>query len=170
MDQTSSSNIPDNGNWREGPNRPENPCFACGPTNPIGLHLKFLVSDDAIRTTFVPRAEHQGYPGHMHGGLTATLLDDVMANYLYLRGLAVVTARMELKFKAPVPIGRPVTVTARLESERGGRLYEMAAQVEDEAGRILAEGRATFMRLTPARIGVDHLPNMFETNPAKPEE
>ena len=148
--------------WRVAPNRPDNPCFACGPANPIGLHLQFLVSADTVRTTFVPRVEHQGYPGHMHGGLISTILDDVMANFLYLRGLPVVTARMEVKFKAPVGVGRPVTASARLSEERGGRLFEMASLLEDENGKVLAEGRATFMRVPGSKVGVDHLPNMFE--------
>lgn len=154
--QSQESQVPEEQTkgWREAPNRAENPCFACGPLNPIGLHLRFLVSSDAIRTTFVPRPEHQGYPGHMHGGLISTILDDAMANFLYLRGLPVVTARMEVRFKAPVTVGRPITATARLASERGGRVYEMEAQLQDEAGKVLAEGRATFMRVPVSQIGV----------------
>jgi acyl-coenzyme A thioesterase PaaI-like protein len=51
-------------------------CFVCGVDNPIGLHLSFY-TDDEGRTVarFRPKPEHQGYPGHLHGGLISTLLD-----------------------------------------------------------------------------------------------
>jgi acyl-coenzyme A thioesterase PaaI-like protein len=51
-------------------------CFVCGIDNPIGLHLAFYTDDQGrCIARFRPRPEHQGYPGHLHGGITSTLLD-----------------------------------------------------------------------------------------------
>ena len=51
-------------------------CFACGKDNPSGLHMRFEIDDDKCTAYFTPRREHQSYPGRMHGGLVAVLLDE----------------------------------------------------------------------------------------------
>ena len=53
-------------------------CFGCSERNPIGLHLSFTMADGEVRAPFTPQAEHQGWPGFMHGGLVATMLDEAM--------------------------------------------------------------------------------------------
>jgi acyl-coenzyme A thioesterase PaaI-like protein len=51
-------------------------CFVCGIDNPIGLHLKFYTDEESrCVARFRPKPEHQGYPGHLHGGIISTLLD-----------------------------------------------------------------------------------------------
>jgi acyl-coenzyme A thioesterase PaaI-like protein len=52
-------------------------CFVCGVDNPIGLHLSFYTDDEGQTVArFRPGPEHQGYPGHLHGGIISTLLDE----------------------------------------------------------------------------------------------
>ena len=60
-------------------------CFACGKDNPSGLHMRFEIDDDKCTAYFTPRREHQSYPGRMHGGLVAVLLDEVTGNYLFAK-------------------------------------------------------------------------------------
>ena len=74
--------------------RPAHECFVCGPDNPIGLHLVFRLEDDACVSEFTPGPNHVGYPGVVHGGMIYSALDDVMANWLYLRGARAYTAKM----------------------------------------------------------------------------
>jgi acyl-coenzyme A thioesterase PaaI-like protein len=51
-------------------------CFVCGIENPIGLNLHFYTDEEGrCIARFRPKSEHQGYPGHLHGGLISTLLD-----------------------------------------------------------------------------------------------
>jgi acyl-coenzyme A thioesterase PaaI-like protein len=51
-------------------------CFVCGIENPIGLHLSFYTDDEGCCIArFQPKPEHQGSPGHLHGGIISTLLD-----------------------------------------------------------------------------------------------
>ena len=73
--------------------RPAHECFVCGPDNPIGLHLVFRLEDGACVSEFTPGPNHVGYPGVVHGGMIYSALDDVMANWLYLRGARAYTAR-----------------------------------------------------------------------------
>jgi putative nucleotidyltransferase with HDIG domain len=145
--------------------RQESHCFGCGPANPIGLKLAFCMEGDSLLARFTPGENHEGYPGVMHGGLISTLLDEVMANLLFLRGTPIVTAKLEVKFRAPVPIGHPVTAIARPAGATarpsaaatvghsratGGavapRVFEVVSELRDESGRLLAEGRGVFIR------------------------
>lgn len=117
-------------------------CFACGPHNPIGLKLTFFEEDNTYITTFIPGPEHQGYDGIMHGGLISTLLDEVMARYLYAKGLSAVTAKLEVRFRHPTPIGQELTVSGWITGQRG-KMYELAGKITLPDGTVTAEGKAT---------------------------
>src|SRR5579864_3726600 len=53
-------------------------CFVCGQRNPFGLHLVFRVEGDSVVADFQPREEHQGFPGVIHGGIVAAVLDEAL--------------------------------------------------------------------------------------------
>ena len=72
-----------------------NRCFVCGPSNPIGLHLEFRIEDDICRSEFTPGRNHCGYDDVTHGGIVFSILDDVMANWLFLKGLKAYTAKCD---------------------------------------------------------------------------
>lgn len=116
-------------------------CFACGKNNPIGLKLNFREEADRYVANFVAGPEHQGYNGIMHGGLVSTLLDEIMARYAYAQGLSGVTAKLEVKFRRPTPIGQELTATGRVVSRRG-KVFDMAATLALADGTVTAEGKA----------------------------
>ncbi|EIW26249.1 PaaI family thioesterase [Pelosinus fermentans] len=117
-------------------------CFACGKDNPIGLKLEFVEEEDTYRTTFTAKPEHQGYDGIMHGGLVSTLLDEVMARYINMKGYNAVTARLEVRFRQPTPLGQQLTARAKIISQRG-KLYEIKSELSLPDGTVTAEGKAT---------------------------
>lgn len=119
-------------------------CFACGKDNPIGLKLKFSESDGKYVAHFTGGPQHQGYDGIVHGGIVSTLLDEIMARYPYTKGLNSVTARLEVRYRKPTPIGQELTITGWVVSQRG-KLYEMAGTVALPDGTVTAEGKATVM-------------------------
>ena len=121
-------------------------CFACGPDNPIGLHLVFHFTDDnELQTVFIPREEHQSFTGMLHGGLMALLLDEVMGKLLTLKNMRAFTARMETRFRKQARIGEPLTLTGRIVSDRG-RMIEMGAEAKNSEGEKVAEATARFMK------------------------
>jgi len=120
-------------------------CFACGPKNPIGLKLDFELNDDVVEIKFTPQEVHQGFTGIMHGGLISTLLDEVMANVLYLQEIKAVTAKMEVKFRKPIKIGRELTITGWIERKKR-RTIDTAAKIINQDGEKVAEAEAVFMR------------------------
>ncbi len=124
----------------------DNFCFGCSPDNPIGLHLECFAQEDGTWAAyFIPTRYHESYNGIMHGGLVATILDELIANHLDKgRGLRAVTGRLEVRFRHPVPIGAKIKCVSRIIREKG-RLFQMEAHTELPDGRIAVEARADMM-------------------------
>ena len=120
-------------------------CFVCGPDNPIGLKLRFTVEGGRCRGEFTSRAEHAGFDGVTHGGIVFSVLDDAMANWFFLQGARGFTAKAEIRYRAPMPVG----ATAVIECEvvkRKGRLLQLEARARDmQSGTLFAESSASFM-------------------------
>jgi len=119
-------------------------CFVCGELNPAGLKLKFTQEGEKVCTTFLPPEIYQGYPGILHGGITSTILDEVMSHVLHSQGLAGLTARLEIRFRQSIPIGQPVTFEARL-IKRKGPLADLEGRALLAGGEIAAEATGRFM-------------------------
>ena len=117
-------------------------CFVCGRDNPIGLKLTFHEEDNKYVSQFTAGSEHQGYDGIVHGGIVSTLLDEIMARYIYAKGLHAVTARLEVRYRHPTPIGQPLTLVGWIVRERG-KLYELAGEIRLADGTVTADGKAT---------------------------
>jgi acyl-coenzyme A thioesterase PaaI-like protein len=120
-------------------------CFACGRNNPIGLKLQFTYDEDSAEAAFTPERVYQGYPGIMHGGLVATLLDEAMAHAaIHAHGLAV-TGELSVRMRGNgAPIGRPLRLLGWVTFRRG-RLVKTAAELRGEEGELLAEAEGKFM-------------------------
>lgn len=123
-------------------------CFCCGPNNPIGLKLKFEdFPDGRTLTVWRPRKEHEGFKGIVHGGLVATVLDEVMIRMLYHRGIAAVTGTLETKLVKPLRAGREYRFEARMVRDRGRALLTAAEAFDAESGERVAWGKATCVRV-----------------------
>ena len=129
---------------------PRRRCFGCGDANAEGLHIDFRVEGKSAVGRFVARRVHQGYPGVAHGGIAAAVLDEAMGWAMYAAGAWAMTARMEIKYRRPLPLGQGLTVRAEVSRDRG-RWLEAAASLHAADGRLLAEAKAVFMRLPPER-------------------
>lgn len=129
-------------------------CFACGRENPVGLKLTFRQEGEAYVTTFTPPRHFQGYQGIVHGGIVATLLDEVMARLVWLVLAApAATARLEVRYRRPAPVGVPIEVRGWITEQRGERVFTTAAEARLADGTLLAEATALVMRV-PAGRGV----------------
>jgi len=125
-----------------------NHCFVCGPSNPIGLGIEFRIEGDLCVAEFTPRSEHMGYNNVTHGGIVFSMLDDVMANWLWLRGRQCFTGRADIRYRAELPIGTPILLEGRCLKSKA-RLSQMQGRVMGaEDGFVFAEATGAFM--TPA--------------------
>jgi uncharacterized protein (TIGR00369 family) len=122
-------------------------CFACGRSNPIGLGLQFKrTTGGKVFARFSPTEYHQGWDGIVHGGLLATLMDEAMAHSITMNGDSAVTAKMEIRYKQPVPVGQTLEVIGWIVSDKG-RLVETKAFVILSDGKVAAEAMGTFMKI-----------------------
>jgi uncharacterized protein (TIGR00369 family) len=119
-------------------------CLFCGSQNPIGFKLTFHAREDgSVHAVFPCGHPLQSYPGTLHGGVVAALLDSAMTNCLFARGVVAVTADLAVRFLCPVKLDQPVEVSAAVTRVRGP-LYYLQAQLMQ--GRTLAaRAQATFM-------------------------
>ncbi len=122
-------------------------CFVCGPENPVGLRLTFRLEDGACVSEFTPDENHVGYPGVVHGGMIYSAMDDVMANWLYLRGARAYTARCEIRYHEPIAVGQALRLVGR-QTNRNRKVAKMeatAARATD--GKVVATAAAVFVIL-----------------------
>ncbi len=122
-----------------------NHCFVCGPGNPIGLGVTFSLDGDVCRGEFCPQPQHMGYDQVTHGGIVFSLLDDVMANWIWLQGEQCFTGRADIRYRDQLPIGTRVRLEGRC-LKRKGRLAQMEGKVIRIADDVVvAEATASFM-------------------------
>ena len=120
-------------------------CFACGPENPIGLHIEFRIVDGLCRGRFTPGEYHVGFNDTVHGGIIFSALDDVMANLLYLQGIKAYTAKCEIRYRQALRVGQTIDLTARVEHQRK-RLVTLTSEARlIENGECIADATAAFM-------------------------
>jgi uncharacterized protein (TIGR00369 family) len=130
-------------------------CFACGPDNPIGMHLHFEdLGKDGVRAQTVLGSQFQGWRGIAHGGIAISLLDEAMAHAAGYAGHRGVTASMNVRFRKPVPLGKPLTVTGRISWQRSKALG-VEADVFDESGTLLLHGDGHFISRGSVHDAVD---------------
>jgi len=122
-------------------------CFCCGTMNPIGLKLEFApTAEGRLRTIWRPRKEHQGFKDIVHGGLVATVLDEVMIRMLHHGGISAVTGTLETKLMKPLRWGRDYRFEAWLLRDRGRAVLTEAEAFDAETGERVAWGKATCVR------------------------
>src|SRR5437899_3431632 len=113
----------------------KNYCFVCGQDNPDGMRLKFVLDEE--RRTFVCRfrlsKRYTGPPGHCHGGIIATILDDAMSKLNRMFDAPAATAKLTVEYLRPVPLNRALEVRSRSLGKRGRRLTHLA-EIRDEKG------------------------------------
>lgn len=119
-------------------------CFVCGPANPIGLKIAFRLDGGVCRAEFTPQSVHQGYDGVTHGGIVFSVLDDVMANWLFLQGIRAYSAKSEIRYRDPLPVGTPLLLEGRLKKKKGRFVVLEGKAIRAEDGRAVAEAESTF--------------------------
>jgi uncharacterized protein (TIGR00369 family) len=132
---------------------PANKCFGCGGANEHGMQLAFEQDDAArrIRGVFRIAPEYQGGPGFVHGGIVATLLDEVMAKVSRFKSDYAVTGELNVEYLKPVPVGEELTVEG-WEVERAGRIRRRQGEIRNAAGVLLARGSAKFVEVDPEKF------------------
>jgi acyl-coenzyme A thioesterase PaaI-like protein len=120
-------------------------CFACGSLNAEGLRLAIHVGRGRSWTELRLPSRFAGWEGIAHGGILATILDEVMAWALVGEDSWGLTARMALEFKAPVAVDQAVRAEGWITRSRR-RIVETSASLTDAtSGSVLATATGTYV-------------------------
>ena len=129
-------------------------CFVCGLENPAGLKAAFYeLENGELAGVFRPGSQHQSYPGRLHGGLAATILDETMGRVINVgeKGVWGVTVDLQVRFRKPVPLEEEIRVVGRIV-RKGGRSYEAEGRILLADGSTAVEGSGRYMILPADRI------------------
>jgi len=128
--------------------QPKNTCFGCGKDNPDGMHLAFHYDEDGKHAycDFTLDAKYQGPPGHAHGGIIATILDEAMGKVNKLRNVVALTKKMDVEYMKPVPLHAKLR-TVGWEKTVDGRKHRNIAEIRDGNGEVLARSEGLFIAI-----------------------
>src|SRR5271163_2571845 len=131
----------------------KNNCFVCGQSNPQGMRLKFVL--DEQRHTFVCRFRlsnrYTRPPGHCHGGIIASILDDAMGKVNKLHHVVALTREMTVEYLKPVPLHKPLRVEGR-EVTVQGREHINMAEIFNDKNEVLARSQGIFIAIDPEKM------------------
>ena len=141
----------------ENPMRKKQPtsdyCFICGRKNPVGLKMHFYTTaSDEVTADYTIPDHYQGYPGIVHGGIVASILDETAGRSVMADGddRFFVTVTMNITYRNPVPTETPVKILGRLKSKRGRRAM-VSGEIRSLEGQVLAEAEA-LLYLIPEKV------------------
>ena len=127
-------------------------CFVCGEENPRGMHARSYVNGDRIELPFIAPFEFAGWRTVVHGGLVATVLDEVMTWAAIVGSRKpCFSAEFSVRLLRPLSPGTACTAVGRLKESRK-RLFLTEAFLEDEAGRCYARAEGRYMTVPPERL------------------
>lgn len=130
-------------------------CLVCGIDNAFGLKASFYETESReLVAVFKPLNEHQSYPHVMHGGISATILDETIGRAIMMttdKNTFGVTVELNLRYKKPVPLGIELKVVSRITSDRG-RIFSGTGELYLPDGEVAVEAEGKYMKRSLAQI------------------
>ena len=130
-------------------------CFVCGKENGFGLQSRFYELDDGqLLALFTPADEHQSYPGRLHGGVSAAILDETIGRAIMIRhnhDVWGVTVDFSMKFRKPVPLDSEIRVVGRIVSENR-RSFEGEGEILLADGTVAVTGKGKYLKMDINKI------------------
>jgi acyl-coenzyme A thioesterase PaaI-like protein len=136
-------------------------CFICGLENPVGLHLHiYETGPGIIESTYTAPEHFQGYPGVLHGGIVAALLDEISGRAHMgsdpLKPRFMFTGKLDVKYRKNVPIGERLKIVGKAGRVRS-KIAESWAGIYDESGELLAEADALHVDVPEEQFDLSRL-------------
>src|SRR6266508_6387597 len=127
-------------------------CFICGLENPIGLHLHIYETEPGIvESTYFAPEHFQGYPGVLHGGIVAAILDEVSGRAHMgsdpMNPRFMFTAKLEVKYRKNVPVGKQLKIIGKAGKSRAKSAEAWAGIYDGETNELLAEGSTLLINI-----------------------
>ena len=138
-------------------------CFVCGLRNSSGLKASFYETENGeLIATFIPRPEHQSYPGRLHGGIASTILDETIGRSVMVgkeKEIWALTVELNLTYKKPIPLGVELKVVARV-TEENSRFFHGTGEILLPGGETAVTARGKYLKAPLQKIsGADAVVN-----------
>ncbi|MCA9151297.1 MAG: PaaI family thioesterase [Planctomycetales bacterium] len=125
-------------------------CLVCGLENIAGLRASFYeLEDEQLGAVFTPQDNHQGYPGRLHGGIAAALLDETIGRAIRMRHgdeLWGVTIELTTRYRKPVPLNEPIRAVSRINKETR-RHFEGTGEILLADGTVAVEAHGRYFKM-----------------------
>jgi acyl-coenzyme A thioesterase PaaI-like protein len=120
--------------------------------NPVGLHLHlYETSAGVVESTYVAPDHFQGYPGVLHGGIVGAILDELAGRSQMgsdpLSPRFMFTARLEIKYRKNVPIGKPLRLVGKAGKSRGKSAEAWSGIYDRDTDELLAEANVLLINV-----------------------
>ena len=136
-------------------------CFICGLENPIGLHLHIYETEPGVvESKYIAPDHFQGYPGVLHGGIVAAILDEIsgrahMGNAENPRFMF--TGKLEVKYRKNVPVGKLLKIIGKAGKIRSKMAESWAGIYDSETDELLAEANALHINVPDDQFDLSKL-------------
>ena len=122
-------------------------CFACGPLNPIGLHMEVSFRDNKASSRLTLKQEFQGWSDIVHGGVVATILDEIMAHaVMHYVGQAVTTS-LQITYRAALHVGEEFQAVGYVVEQKSRAAVAEAEIRLTNSKKVIAKGKSKFILL-----------------------
>jgi acyl-coenzyme A thioesterase PaaI-like protein len=119
-------------------------CFGCSPSNVAGMRLRFRREGMRVCSRYSIPDRFHGAPGVAHGGIVATILDEIScAAAVFVADRFVVTGELVVRYSRPVPTETPLEIDAEIVGQSHARYAEIAANVR-QGDMLLARSVGKF--------------------------
>jgi len=137
-------------------------CLICGEDNKLGLQAKFYETEERELIGIFQAGEvHQSYPGRVHGGISAAILDELIGRSAMIEepDMWGVTIEFSAKYRKPVPYDVPIIARGRL-TRNTSRVFEGTGEIILEDGTVAVEGKARYLKLPLEKINLSDNPDV----------
>lgn len=129
-------------------------CFVCGADNEHGLKARFYENDNGELEAYItPGDEFQGYPGRLHGGIAATILDEAISRAIFIldENTWGVTTDLSIKYRKPLPLNGELKIVCRITRDTR-LLYEGTGEIYTPDGKVAVSAKAQYMKVPMDKI------------------
>ena len=128
-------------------------CFVCGEDNPRGMRARSYVVGDRIELPFTAPLAFAGWRTVIHGGLVATVLDEVMTWAAIVGSRqACFAAEFSIRMQKPLKPGTRCVAVGRMAENRR-RIFNTEAFLQDEDETIYARASGRYMTVPADKMG-----------------
>jgi acyl-coenzyme A thioesterase PaaI-like protein len=124
-------------------------CFVCGLKNLSGIKTSFYELENGELLAIInTKEEHQSYPGILHGGIAAAVLDETIGRAILIKHkdpIWGVSVEFSIRYKKAIPLDDKLRVVGRITRD-SGRMFEGTGEILLADGTVAAEGRGKYMK------------------------